>query len=50
MAAMEGVDCPYTFRQANQVTHYIAHGSDFISINHNPVHLLYFIQLMDVVA
>lgn len=49
MALMECVDCRYIPRQANKVTHYIVHGPDFISINHNPVHVLFFIK-MDVIA
>lgn len=49
MASMECVDCHYISRKANQVAHYIAHGPDFISINHDPVHVASFIN-MDVIA
>lgn len=49
MASMESTNYHHISRKANQVAHYIAHDPDFISINHDPAHVISFIE-RDVIA
>lgn len=44
MASMECKYCHHIPRKANQVAHYIAHGPNFISVNHDPTHVISFIE------